>query len=219
MTVSIESGDLMPKFDIVPGLKFVSRESWKPNNKHPRLGKKVARSNRTHVIVHHTVGTDKGDTSPNIWENEKEIFSTMRNLQTSRPDLGLDVPYNFVAFLTPLNDGLYVCEGRGEDRTGAHTKGHNTRGIAVSFAGNFHEKKIDPVDIARRMPFLSMFLGWLRFSASHPDYGNFTPMRKLDSVQPNGRHVFIHRDFKNTACPGKKLVDHLGQVDFVNPNA
>jgi hypothetical protein len=169
------------------------------------------------VIIHHTDMVDDSDDTPNIWQREKDIFAMMRNLQTCRPDLGLDVPYNFVAFMTELNDGLYICEGRGEDRTGAHTKGHNTAGIAVSFAGSFETKPIEPVEIARRMPFLSLFLGWLRHSASHPDYGTFPPMKKLDSVQPAGRHVFYHQDFKNTDCPGKKLKQFLPQVAFINP--
>jgi hypothetical protein len=206
----------MPEFDIVPGLHVVTRDTWGANPNHPRRGAKVARNRRTHVIIHHTVMVDSDDT-PNIWERKRDIFKMMRRLQVTRPDLGLDVPYNFVAFLSANNDGLHICEGRGEDRTGAHTKGHNTKGIAVSFAGNFHNKPIDPVEIARRMPLLSFFLGWLRFDPSHPDYGDFKPLRKLDSFQPQNRHVFFHRDFKATACPGAKLMPHLPQVGFVAP--
>lgn len=157
------------------------------------------------------------DTSPNVWESEGKIFAKMRDLQICRPDLGLDVPYNFVAFITPLNDGLYICEGRGEDRQGAHTKGYNTNSIAVSFAGDFEEQAMQDGEIAQRMPLLSAFLGWLRYGPSHPMYGTFPPMTNLDKVQPKGRAVWFHKDVKSTDCPGKLLSEHLKVVTFSKP--
>ncbi len=202
----------MADFQIVEDLRFVSRSSWGPNLSLPRLGGNVARSDRTHVIIHHTVTPDN-DSTPNVWDDDATIFERMRRLQVARPDLGLDVPYSFVAFLT--GGGLVICEGRGEDRVGAHTKGHNTRGIAVSFAGDFENKDVDEDVIAERMPMLSGFLSWLRTSASHPDYGNFAPMTNLGSMRPSDREVFFHRDFKNTDCPGKLLEPHLFNVAFV----
>jgi len=160
----------MARFEIFPGRTFVSRSDCAPKSAYPRLGRTVARSDRTHVFIHHTCGMDKDET-PNIWEDESEVFATMRHLQTFRPDLGFDVPYNFVAFMTKADRGLYICEGRGEDRAGSHTKGHNTRAIAVSFAGDFEAFADDPVEIAHRMPLLSYFLGWLKYSGSHSAYG------------------------------------------------
>ena len=120
------------KFEIVPGLIYVPRDAWGADPEFPRLGRKVPRSRRTHVICHHTAMTDPNDESPNIWESEREMFKMMRRLQVVRKkDLGADVPYNFVAFLFRKQSKIYICEGRGEDRTGAHTKGHNTAGIAI----------------------------------------------------------------------------------------
>ncbi len=202
----------MADFIITPGLRFVSRAGWVASQSLPRLGGSVPRTDRTHVIIHHTVSPDN-DESPNIWDSDASIFSRMRRLQTVRPDLGLDVPYNFVAFIT--NDGVVICEGRGEDRTGAHTKGHNTRGIAVSFAGDFENKAVGSTILADRMPLLSNFLQWLRTDASHPAYGNFEPMRNLGTLRPSARQVFFHRDFAQTACPGGLLEDHLTRVAFV----
>ena len=203
----------MAKFDIVPGLTFVTRDSWGANPALPRLGERVPRELRTHVFAHHTVIVDR-DNTPNIWENDAEIFAQMQALQTVRPDLGLDVPYNFVVFLTSINNGIYVCEGRGEDRAGAHTKGHNTRAIATSFAGDFQNREIDPNEIARRMGVYSKFLGWLQKSASHPEYGNFTPLSNLGKLKPSGRAIFFHRDVKATDCPGNKLETHLRGARF-----
>lgn len=207
----------MAKFDITPKLRFCSRSEWSPNPAHPRLGQRVTRDRRTHVFIHHTCGVDSDD-SKNIWENEAEIFATMKRLQTARgADLGNDVPYNFVAFMTTINDGLYICEGRGEDRSGAHTSGHNTKAIAVSFAGDFETQVTPDAEIAKRMEPLSNFLGWLRFDPSHEDYGTFRAMENLGSLKPQGRNVFFHRDVKATDCPGSDLMRHLGEVKFTRP--
>lgn len=208
----------MSGFDIARHLRFVPRSGWGASPRYPREGHKVARDRRTHVFIHHTVMVDRDD-SPNIWETEAEIFAKMRSLQTARPDLGLDVPYSFVAFMTTLNDGLYICEGRGEDRSGAHSVGHNTASIGVSFAGDFENRPIADEEIAKRMPMLSAFLGWLKHSASHPDYGSYEPMKNLGSKRPKDRAVFVHQDIKATACPGAKLIPHLAEVAFVAPDS
>jgi N-acetylmuramoyl-L-alanine amidase len=206
----------MADFEIVPGLRFVDRRGWGASAEHPRLGNDVPRNARTHVIIHHTVMPDT-DGSPNLWETDTEVFAMMRRLQTVRPDLGLDVPYNFVVFLMNGGTRIIVCEGRGEDRSGAHTKGHNTTGIGVCFAGNFENAAVDPMAISSRMFLLSHFLGWLKFSASHPSYGNFAPMANLGNLRPQSRAVFFHEDFKNTACPGRIMKPHAAQVRFINP--
>jgi len=208
----------MAKFEIVPGLTFVDRSSWGADSSLPRKGRKVARSRRTHVIIHHTVIVDTNDSSPNLWERESTIFRNMRKLQViRRQDLGADVPYNFVCYFTKKKNGIVICEGRGEDRTGAHTKGHNTEGIGIAIAGNLHDEDISGIEIAKRMYLLSIFIGWLKFNPSHIDYGNFKPMKKLGNLQPKDRRVYVHNDFKNTACPGKLLEPHLTQLDFIDP--
>ena len=202
----------MADFMITDSLRFVSRKEWSPNPAHPRLGQSVSRNNRTHVIIHHTVGPADNDSTPTIWEDDDVIFRAMRRLQVERPDLGLDVPYNFVAFAQP--DHLTICEGRGEDRTGAHTKGHNTRGIAVSFCGNYDTTDMDQALLDIQLNGLSAFLHWLKTNASHPDYGDFAPMPNLGSLRPDSRQVFAHRDFAATACPGRHLVGDLTAIDF-----
>src|SRR3990170_848651 len=113
---------------------YLSREAWGARTDIPRLGNPVPRQHRSHIILHHTVITDP-DATPNLWETVDEVRLKMRQLQTSRPDLGLDVPYNFVIFLMP--EGIVVCEGRGYNLDGAHTYGHNTTGVGVAFQGNF----------------------------------------------------------------------------------
>lgn len=206
----------MANFEILSGLTFVDRKGWGASTNHPRLGHRIARNERTHVIVHHTVMPDT-DNTPNLWESENGVFEMMRKLQNVRPELGHDVPYNFVAFLMNTNvPSMYICEGRGEDRTGAHTKGHNRRGIAIAFAGNFHD--LD-VEFHSYVHLLSYFLGWLKFNPNHPSYGGpFEPMSNLGSFRPNDRNVFAHKDFKNTNCPGRLIVPFLKNIDFIDPN-
>jgi hypothetical protein len=177
----------------------MSRSEWGADTSLPRLRYLVPKGRRTHVIQHHTVGVDN-DATPNIWETEAEVRQKMRRLQTIRPDLGLDVPYNYVLFGMQGGD-LYVCEGRGEDWTGAHTRGHNTEGIGCAWAGNME----DFLFARRYIRPASRFFGWLK---------NERGMTNLGTVHPPGRETFGHRDFAQTACPGHYLYKEIGDFTF-----
>ena len=187
---------------LTSNLVYLSRSAWGADAGLPRLGYLVPKGRRTHLIQHHTVGEDDDDT-PTLWETEAEVKQEMRRLQTIRwnpgqpDDLGADVPYNFV-FFCMKNGDLYVCEGRGEDRTGAHTAGHNTEGIGCAWHANFHR-----YPFARRyIQPASWLFGWLK---------NERGMVNLGTVKPAGRDTFGHKDFKNTACPGQHLYDEIGE--------
>jgi len=204
----------MARFTIVRGLTYLDRIGWRARPDLPRLGYPVARDQRTHVIIHHTTITDT-DSTTNLWETEREVQQQMQRLQTVRPQLGLDVPYNFVLFLMNQNPpAVFACEGRGEDRTGAHTKGHNTTGIGIAIQGNFQQH----IDITRFVPLISFFLGWLKFDPNGPGYGGpYPPLSNLGQLKPAGREVFCHRDFSATHCPGHSVMAILPQIRFANP--
>src|SRR3990167_10665763 len=129
---------------IAPGVLYLTRADWGADPALPRLGEPlVPRNTRIYDLTHHTVVIDSSDQSPNVWEDLEWVKIKMWRLQTIRPDLGLDVPYNFLAFLPPHGE-LAVCGGRGYDRWGAHTAGrdaadrwYNGAGIATSYQGNF----------------------------------------------------------------------------------
>ncbi len=191
---------------IQPGLIYLTRKDWGADTSIPRLGYTVARSSRTEAIIHHTVIVDS-DATKNTWTNMAEVKAKMRQLQVIRPDLGKDVPYNFVMFL--MEDGtIIVCEGRGLDRTGAHTHAHNTDGMATALQGNF----MLAVNLSPYILGMSRWWGWLKY-----DKG----MSNLGSKHPAGRIAYGHRDFRDpndtstwTSCPGDKLYAIIPQLTF-----
>jgi matrix metalloproteinase-14 (membrane-inserted) len=192
-----------------PRAVWMTRSEWGADTSIPRLGATVAATDRTEVFIHHTV-TPNGGSTPNEWETLDKVKGTMRGLQRSRPELGLDVPYNVVAFCMSNGD-LVLCEGRGLERSGAHTPGrdtngiaHNTSAIAISFAGNFERSPPPRLDDQLRLLSNWLLELWL--------CRGFT---KLGSVRPAGREVWGHRDVDKTACPGAELFSRLGRITFL----
>ncbi len=211
----------MTKVDIAPGVTYLDRESWYAEPNLPRLGRIVSRSYRDRVFIHHTVITDDSDPSKNFWETESEVIEQMQKLQTIRPyELGRDVPYNFVIFLmNTQTPSIYVCEGRGEDRSGAHTRGFNFNGIGIALQGDFENYS---VDLAPYTDLISRFLGWLKFDPNAPNYGGpYPPLSNLGTVTPDNsdRQVFAHRDVDETDCPGDSTIAVLSQLRFINPDS
>lgn len=189
---------------IAEGLLYIDRQGWGADKSLLRLGFPVNRLDRTELILHHTVIVDS-DATPNLWETLSEVFGKMRQLQTIRPDLGLDVPYSLVIFF--MADGtLVVCEGRGLDRTGAHTYGHNTRGIGVAGEGNYEL----PANLGGYAPLLSRLAGWLKFDMGMENLGSSRP-----TSGPNaGAIAFGHRDFAATSCNGANFYKVIPSLRF-----
>lgn len=193
---------------------YATRADWGADKNLPRLGYNVPRWKRTEAISHHTGGIDP-DVTPLVWETRAECFARMRYLQTVRPDLGLDVPYNEVGFPMRSKEGypaLLVCEGRGPDRTGAHTADHNTSGYAVAIDGDWENY---PGDFSGWAGELGQFFGWRKFRQGP---FNLNGMKNLGSISPVGpREVFGHRDLDGTACPGINVYKELGKARIVRP--
>jgi hypothetical protein len=177
---------------------YLTREEWGADPNLPRLGSIVPPAERTEVYIHHTVGVDS-DATPNVWETMDECKVWMRRLQTIRPDLGLDVPYNFVVFLMP--DQLVIMEGRGVDRRGAHTAYHNRTALAWAFHGNF---MLPTFGLKKYLPYLGYWIHDLKVTHS---------LVNLGAVRPALRDVFGHRDSgAYTSCCGDYLYDELGLI-------
>lgn len=188
----------MARIVLADRVVLYDRVGWGHDGSLPRLGYFVERTRRTHEIMHHSVAIDN-DATPNFWENETEVREKMRQLQTIRPDLGLDVPYNYVLFLmNQPHKYLVICEGRGLDRTGAHTHGHNTAGIGICWEGDFHNYA---VDVGPWILQINQFNSWLK-----------KQLPNLGVVHPPGHDVYNHQDFAQTACAGDSIRRCLSQI-------
>jgi hypothetical protein len=185
---------------------LLRRAEWSADTNLARRGHSIGPRHRSEVIVHHTVIVDS-DATANEWETLDEIKSSMRRLQKIRPDLGLDVPYNFVAFCMS-DGGLVLCEGRGAGRTGAHTRNHNRSALGIAFHGDFENKAL-PGNIDAQ---LSEFAEWLRTLRNNQGF------RNLGGLRPDNKQVWGHRDSRgaNTVCPGQKLYSKLTLIRFID---
>jgi len=105
------------------------------------------------------------------------------------------------------NGDLVLCEGRGVDRQGAHTKGHNTRGIGIAFQGNF-EPEDTPLPTNLNANVLAL-AAWLRKLREQEGFLN------LGTDHPGDREVFAHKDVKQTDCPGRHLIARLAMIRFL----
>lgn len=180
---------------------YFSREGWGARTDLKRLGSIVSGDKRTEVHIHNTAAIDSSDDTPNLW-TLSDAVRYMRGLQTARPDLGLDIPYNeCIAILEPGQQWDYaIFEGRGLARSGAHTAGHNTVGIACSFMGNFD--KVSGYNYIEGALYLL-----------EDRYRNLrkTVMPKLgNSKNPYGWDMWGHRDTSTKSCPGNYVYPHLG---------
>lgn len=183
---------------------YLNRQAWGADRNLPRKGDIVAASRRTSVFIHHTTITS-GGSSPNSWPDLDTVRAQMRRLQTiRRQDLGADVPYSYVAFVM-RDDTLVIGEGRGPDRSGAHTPGRNESAFGVAFHGNFEDSP-PPRNLNARLRDVGVWLAELRN----------TRFTRLGSERPADREVFAHRDTRATLCPGQHLFDRLNLIRFTD---
>ena len=187
-------------------MRLPGRDEWGANAALPRKGHQIGASRRTEVVIHHTATVD-GKGAPNEWESLEAVKLRMLPLQAACPDLGLDVPYNMVAFC--MRDGeLVVCEGRGLNRTGAHKRDRNRTALGIAFYGDF-ESGPTPRYFDRQLRALAKWLRTLR------NEGGFT---RLGYSRPADRQVWGHREIRSarTLCPGQALQERLLQVRFID---
>ncbi len=183
-------------------LVVLSRSQWGALD-FPRLGDPVDPLDRSEVFIHHTA-IARRVSNPNEWGRLDDVRAAMVQLQTARPDLGRDVPYTMVGFCM-ANGDLILCEGRGIDRSGAHTAGHNQSALGIAFAGNFE----DFPPPGRLETHTRALAGWLRQLRNDLGFAN------LGMLRPDDRDVWGHRDVRNTLCPGRHLYENLQLIRFL----
>ena len=188
---------------IAPGVRYLTRADWGAN---PRIvgGHLMdGAAEKIEIPVHHTVIVDN-DATPDLWETLVEVKAKMRQLQVIRADI-TDVPYNAVGFLM-ADRSLIVCEGRGPNRSGAHTIGHNRRGYGFAFEGNM--EALPNPDVSLWVPRLNRFFGWVK-AEQLPRLGTFVTNHE------HGAHQFFpHQDVSATACPGRAVIPVIDQFRY-----
>lgn len=167
---------------------YLGRGWWDPGTL-PRQGHTIPHAQVVGITVHHTVFV-LGD-----WDGDgirygdlDDVRTYMRRLQTSRPDLGSDVPYSFVVFRDANDTDALVVEGRGFGRTGAHTAGYNSTRYGVAFAANTQNEPVTPGMVAA-----------VRWVGEH-------------LADPIGAApALLHYQLKATACPGSSGKAHAAE--------
>uniref|UniRef100_G3MPK8 Peptidoglycan-recognition protein n=1 Tax=Amblyomma maculatum TaxID=34609 RepID=G3MPK8_AMBMU len=158
------------------GIQFVPRSGWgarPPKNQEPLKVQPVPR-----FIVHHTEGPE----CFNYWTCSER----MRHWQNFHMDTRGwdDLGYSFLIG----GDGrVYVA--RGWDRTGAHTKAHNSDALAAAFIGDF----------SRHLPTPRAAWALYRLLKCGVALGKISPRYTLHG----------HRDANCRTCPGDALYAYI----------
>ena len=186
--------------ELLTDVLYLTRADWGADQSLARRGYTQDRNGvdiylrKTKVALHHSVSVDN-DATPEIWETLDEIKAKCRHMQVVRPDLGSDWPYNHGGFLMP-GGVLCVAEGRGYNRTGAHTRGHNTEGWGFVFMGNFEAAPF--VNIDPWMPAINRY---------------FAHVRRTEL--PNLAEIKTHRSYGHaTLCPGRDVISRAHQFSL-----
>lgn len=163
------------------------------------------------LIVHHVGAIDVGDDTPNRWGLPAAI-AYMRRLQTSRPDLG-PLPYSFNLAVSEALDTVWVFQGRGATKRGAHTAQLNSRGVGLGVFGNF-----DKLDGQARAVVLEGVEQWSRMLKTALVPGELALPNLGNHKSPKGWEFWGHRDGPNVpkTCPGNTLYPYLEGLTF-NP--
>lgn len=182
---------------ILPDVLYLTRADWGADTSLPRGGYTKDRNGvdiylrKTEADIHHSVVIDN-DPTPDIWETLDEIKKKSKRMQTIRPDLGNDWPYNHGVYLMPP-PVICIAEGRGYNHTGAHTKGHNTIGWGLVFMGNFHAGP--RVNLDPWLPAINRYLVHVRT----------TELPNLIDIKSH-RRITQEDNRPYTACPGDDVV-------------
>lgn len=157
---------------------------------------------KTEIHIHHTAAVDSDDATPNRWDYDEAVAYMQRLEWVRKSDLG-PLPYSENYAVNEELDRVWVFEGRGWVKRGAHTGGHNIPGVGLGAFGNFN--KDDPGAAAAILEAMQERVLSKR-TGPLPNLGN--------TKSPNGWNVWGHRDSKATACPGDQLYSLLADFNL-----
>lgn len=184
-------------------IKFINRNAWgSTRTTEDFISKRMSDPvhAKTEIQVHHTAAVDGDDSTPNRWDYD-EAVAYMRRLQWSRPDLG-PLPYSENVAVSEDLETVWVFEGRGILKRGAHTKYHNWQGVGWGIFGNFDRR--DDLAAQAAVVAIEYRVELLRHS-----------LTRLGSVpNPKGWNAWGHRDSSSKSCPGNFLYHLLADFDL-----
>ena len=146
---------------------------------------------KTEIHVHHTAAIDGNDATPNRWDYS-EAVAYMKLLETVRPELG-PLPYSENYAISEDLSVVWVFQGRGWLKRGAHTGGHNVSGVGLGALGNFNNS--DPGAATSILNAMEVRVAQER---NHL-------YRLGEAKNPHGWNAWGHKDSKATSCPGSSL--------------
>jgi len=184
-----------------PQPEFEEREDWCPSGDCPKDATPAANT-VTHLIVHHSAGTNQANDWSAIVRSIWDFHVNTRGWD--------DVGYNWL-----IDPNGVIYEGRGTDLIGAHFSGKNTNTEGVCLLGDFTE--ITPTQDAFNK--LVQFLAWKSCNK------DLYPIDRVRHAPSNSTLLQVsgHRDGCATACPGNSfypLFDNLREatVEYIDNN-
>lgn len=141
--------------------------------------------NRLTLVTHHTAGA--APTTLN------KVKAELRGIQKAHMSGARGEPFNDIGYNYLIDRLGRVWEGRGWGVRGAHTLGHNTNTIGISFMGNHDVTKLNRV---QRLSYYRL-------------------VRKLQRHGANIVDIKGHREMpgQSTACPGKYGISQLRWIN------
>jgi hypothetical protein len=174
---------------------YVSRAQWgatQSTENYISNRSSASPAQKTTIQVHHTASIDSRDQTPNRWAYENAV-RYMRSLQTARPELG-PLPYSMNLAVSEDAETVWLFEGRGILKIGAHTAGHNLDGVGYGIFGNFDLR--DDVAALAAIGAIEADVA-LRRREGLVNLGQ--------EKNPRGWNAWGHRDSSPKSCPGNHL--------------
>lgn len=197
-------------------IQYVSRAAWGSNSETENFIRNRLSADpdeKETIHAHHTARIDTLDETPNRW-SYGAARGYMRQLQWVRPDLG-SLPYSINLAASEDLETVWAFEGRGVLKVGAHTAGHNRRGLGLGCFGNFDRGDTDAAQVlVDAIETITRDLLHGRSDVPWLDY--YLP--NLGSVKnPHGWDAWGHRDSSPKSCPGDHLYPLLEQFTLEDP--
>jgi hypothetical protein len=155
----------------------------------------------THLIVHHTVGTNSDPSTTNYAAIVRGIWS----YHTFSKTWG-DIGYNY---LVDPNGVIYEGHLGGDDVVGTHAAGANAGSMAVSLIGNYS----DTTGIPTFPAMIDSAVDLLSWKADQRDIDVFDAGDTLPDIEWGLPNLMGHRDvYGTTECPGNHAFEQIPEM-------